>query len=690
MGESRDLLFELGSEELPPKSLLKLRDALQQKVVQAMDSAEINYGAIKSYATPRRLALFIRQLAVSQPNRKTKRRGPAVAAAFDNEGKATKAAEGFARSCGTSVEQLTTEKTDKGEWLSFSNEVSGTSTTELIPSIISAALADLPIAKRMRWGTGVTEFVRPVHWSVLIFGNQTITTEILGTRSGNLSFGHRFHAPEPISINCPDTYVELLYDKGKVLCDFDQRRDKIRQQAQIAAESIGGNAIIDPDLLDEITALVEWPAAIVGEFDQRFLRLAPEILISTMQTNQKYFPVTAASGELMPHFITISNIDSSNPDSVRAGNERVIRPRLADAEFFWEQDRKTTLAEKTPALKNIIFHNKLGTLADKSERVQKLAAEIAEELGADTALVTRAAILAKADLVTDMVVEFPNLQGTVGRYYALADHEPEEVANSIEEQYLPKLSGGELPQSQTGSILSLAEKIDTLSGIFAAGLIPSGDKDPYALRRAALGILRIIIEKKLDLDLTSLLNKALNQFPHELFSEMLQTNIADFVKDRYRGYCLDRGYKHDEFDAIVSIDPNHLLDLEMRLDAVRQFRTLPAAESLAAANKRIRNILRKSEADFEHSIDERLFIEVEEIDLMRAAKSAVTDIAPFMSAHDYTAALTRLGEMREPVDLFFDKVMVMSEDLNLRRNRLGLLAKVQALFLQIADISKLQ
>ncbi len=690
MVESRDLLFELGSEELPPKSLLKLRDALQKKIAQALDNAELNYGEIKSYATPRRLALLIHQLAVSQPNRTTKRRGPSIAAAFDSEGNATKAADGFARSCGTSVKQLTTDKTDKGEWLSFSNNVTGTATTELIPGIISTALADLPIAKRMRWGTGTTEFVRPVHWSVLIFGNQTITTEFLGCISSNVSYGHRFHAPEPIPLHCPDTYAELLYNQGNVVCDFDQRRDKIRQQAETAAKSVNGNAVIDPDLLDEITALVEWPTAIVGGFDQRFLRLAPEILISTMQTNQKYFPVTATSGELMPHFITISNIDSSKPDSVRAGNERVIRPRLADAEFFWEQDRKTTLAAKAPALKNIIFQNKLGTLADKSERVQKLAAIIAEELGEDTALVTRAAILAKTDLVTEMVVEFPSLQGTVGRYYALADNEPEEVADAIEEQYLPKLSGGKLPESQTGSILSLAEKLDTLSGIFAAGLVPSGDKDPYALRRATLGILRIIIEKELDLDLSSLLNEALNQFPKELLSDTLEKDIADFVKDRYRGYCLERGYKHDEFDAILSIDPNQLLDFEMRLDAVRQFRTLPAAESLAAANKRIRNILRKTKAESDLGIDEQLFLEAEEKELMLATESAVTDIAPFISAHDYTSALTRLGEMRQPVDLFFDKVMVMSEDLKLRHNRLGLLAKVEALFLQIADISKLQ
>ena len=690
MAETSDLLFELGTEELPPKSLLKLRNALQQKVERALDQADLGHGSIQAYATPRRLALLIHDLAASQPDSINEKRGPAMVAAFDDQGKPTKAAEGFARSCGTTVESLQTLKTDKGEWLSFTENSVGTPTIELIPEIISAALAGLPIAKRMRWGSGTTEFVRPVHWSVLIYGEQTIRATILGTETGNASYGHRFHAPQAITFKKPGDYADRLYSDGKVIVDFEQRRRKIHALAVEAANSVGGQALIQPDLLDEITALVEWPTPIIGEFEQRFLELPGEILITTMQTNQKYFPVTTTAGELLPYFITISNIESSNPEAVRKGNERVIRPRLADAEFFWNKDRKTRLEDRIPALDNIVFQKKLGTLADKGHRVETLTAMIAEKLGANKALTQRAAILAKTDLVTDMVSEFPNLQGTMGRYYALNDGEPDEVAAAIEEQYLPKQSGGELPLTQTGLILSLAEKIDTLTGIFSAGLIPSGDKDPYALRRAALGILRIIIEKELDLDLSELIEFALTQFSPDLNNKQSKASISAFIKDRFRGYALESGYKHDEFDAVQSVNPAKPLDFVHRLNAVQQFRGLAAAESLSGANKRIRNIRRKSRIKTIPGVNEKLLVEREEINLMRATESASTELQPLLKAHDYTAALTRLAELREPVDTFFDKVMVMAEDPKLRLNRLGLLHKVESLFLQIADISKLQ
>ncbi len=690
MAETSDLLFELGTEELPPKSLLKLRNALQQKVERALDQADLGHGSIQAYATPRRLALLIHDLAASQPDSINEKRGPAMVAAFDDQGKPTKAAEGFARSCGTTVESLQTLKTDKGEWLSFTENSVGTPTIELIPEIISAALAGLPIAKRMRWGSGTTEFVRPVHWSVLIYGEQTIRATILGTETGNASYGHRFHAPQAITFKKPGDYADRLYSDGKVIVDFEQRRRKIHALAVEAANSVGGQALIQPDLLDEITALVEWPTPIIGEFEQRFLELPGEILITTMQTNQKYFPVTTTAGELLPYFITISNIESSNPEAVRKGNERVIRPRLADAEFFWNKDRKTRLEDRIPALDNIVFQKKLGTLADKGHRVETLTAMIAEKLGANKALTQRAAILAKTDLVTDMVSEFPNLQGTMGRYYALNDREPDEVAAAIEEQYLPKQSGGTLPLTQTGLILSLAEKMDTLTGIFSAGLIPSGDKDPYALRRAALGILRIIIEKELDLDLSELIEFALTQFPQQLADEQTKTSVYAFIKDRFRGYALDRGYKPDEFDSVQSVNPVKPLDFDRRLNAVQQFRGLAAAESLAGANKRIRNILRKSAIETIPMVNEKLLVESEEINLMRAAESASTNLQPLLLVHDYTAALTRLAELRDPVDRFFDKVMVMAEDQDLRLNRLGLLHKVESLFLRIADISKLQ
>ncbi len=690
MAETRDLLFELGTEELPPKSLLKLRNALQQNVEQALDQADLRHGPIQAYATPRRLALLIHDLAASQPDSINEKRGPALIAAFDAQGKPTKAAEGFARSCGTVVESLLTLKTDKGEWLSFTENSVGTPTIELIPKIISAALAGLPIAKRMRWGSGPTEFVRPVHWSVLIYGEQTIRATILGTETGNVSYGHRFHAPHAITIADPADYQDRLYSDGKVIVDFEQRRANVHQLAIKAAKSVGGQALIQPDLLDEIVALVEWPTPIIGEFEQRYLELPAEILITTMQTNQKYFPVTATSGKLLPYFITFSNINSSNPETVRKGNERVIRPRLADAEFFWDKDRKTKLEGRIQALDNIIFQKKLGTLTDKTRRVAVLTTIISEKLGTNKALAQRAAILAKTDLVTDMVGEFPNLQGTMGRYYALNDGESGEVAAAIEEQYLPKQSGGALPLTQTGLILSLAEKIDTLTGIFSAGLAPSGDKDPYALRRATLGILRIIVEKELDLNLHELIEFALTQFSPDLNNEQNKASIYAFIRDRYRGYALERGYKHDEFDAVQSVNPVKPLDFERRLNAVQQFRGLAAAESLSGANKRIRNIRRKSGIETIAVVNKELLVDNEEIHLMQAAEFAATDLQPFLKIHDYAAALTRLAELHEPVDIFFDNVMVMAEDQDLRLNRLGLLHKVESLFLQIADISKLQ
>ncbi len=685
-----DLLFELGTEELPPNSLLTLRNALHDQVVSELAKANLKHGRINVFATPRRLALLIRDLESKQPDKTLEKRGPALKAAFNEDGTPTRASEGFARSCGTSVDQLNTLTTDKGEWLCFHQSIKGQAATDLIPTIFTRSLAALPIARRMRWGDSKIEFVRPVHWIVLLYGDQVVDANILGIAAGRHSRGHRFHHPQPLCIGMPSDYPELLSDKGKVMVDFEERRSSIHRQALDAATAVDGTAHIEEGLLNEITALVEWPVAVTGNIEKRYLELPSEVLMTTMQSNQKYFPVKGPHGNPLPYFIAFSNLDSHQPESVKHGNERVIRPRLADAEFFWNQDRKNSLASRVKLLSGIVFQKKLGTLADKSRRVQRLAECIAENLKVDPALVKHAALLAKSDLLTDMVREFPSLQGIIGRYYAIADGEPPEVAGAIEEQYLPKQSGGKLPETQTGRILALAEKIDTVTGIFSAGLIPSGDKDPYALRRAALGVLRIVIEQELDLDLRQLIELSLSLFSHDFNRETLPQTVFDFFVDRQKGYCLDRGYRPDEFAAVAGVVPPRPLDFELRLKAVREFRLLPEAESLAAANKRIRNILKKSETLPIKEINQEVWVESEERALFEASRKAESDLQPLLQSRDYTRALTRLAELRDSVDAFFDNVMVMTEDPVLRRNRLGLLTLIETLFLGIADISKLQ
>lgn len=690
MAETLDLLFELGTEELPPKSLLTLQGALKQNVEAGLAEADLAHGAVIAYATPRRLALAVRDLARRQPDKTVEKRGPAVQAAFAADGTPTKAALGFAGGCGTTVDRLGRFKTDKGEWLVYREAIKGAPAETLIPDILRKALTALPTPKRMRWGAFSTEFVRPVHWAVLLYGDKPIETEILGVQSGRATYGHRFHHPEPIVLNSPREYAERLRSEGHVIADFEERRKLIQAAARRAAEAVGGIAHADDELLEEIAALNEWPVPVAGEFEAGFLNLPAEVLITTMQSNQKYIPVKNAEGRLLHHFITFSNIDSKNPEAVRRGNERVIRPRLTDAEFFWEKDRKTPLAERVNALSNIVFQQKLGTLADKTARMEKLASHIARLLGADVSLAVRAARLSKADLLTEMVGEFPNLQGTMGRYYALADGEPEEVARALEEQYFPRQSGAELPKTRTGQILSLAEKIDTLSGVFSASLIPTGDKDPYALRRAALGVLRIIIEKRLDLDLSALLDFALGQLRHHFDREETKRGVYEFMLDRLKGYFQGRGYMPDEFDAVAAARPVKPLDFESRLGAVQKFRALPESESLAGANKRIRNLLRKSESAPAETVEASNLVEEAEIRLLQSTLEAADEIEPLLERRNYTAALSRLALLRDPVDRFFDEVMVMTDDAMLRSHRLGLLALLESQFSRIADISRLQ
>ena len=688
MTEQHDLLFELGSEELPPKTLLALSRALTDGIINGLKEADLSYGEVKTYATPRRLAVLIHDLSATQPDKVVEKRGPALKAAYDNEGNPSKAAVGFASSCGTTFEQLEQLKTDKGEWLIFKQAVQGQTTIELIPEIIRKSIAALPIAKRMRWGSNTAEFVRPVHWAILLYGENVIDAEILGLKTGRQTHGHRFHSTGEITISSPQSYQQTLFEQGRVIAEFEQRQDIIRARANEAAAKVGGLAHIENDLLDEITSLNEYPVPVMGNFDTRFLALPKEVLITTMQSNQKYFPVVNTDGGLLAHFITFSNLESTNPTSIQRGNERVILPRFADAEFFWNQDRKHPLAERTLALADVVFQKELGSLADKTQRVIKLAETIAVNLNADPKLAERAALLSKADLLTNMVSEFPNVQGTMGRYYALADGENSEVAQAIEEQYFPKQSGSATAGSVIGQILSIADKLDTLTGIFSVGLLPTGDKDPYGLRRATLGILRTIIENKLDLNISELLSVALNQLSHQ-FDKAATTNlVTDFVFERLRGYCLEQGYSHDEFESVIAVKPTKPLDFIERLQAVKAFRALPEAESLAAANKRISNILKKSDTAPATTIGE--LIENAEIELLDVAKQSASDIEPLLKQGDYQAALYRLAQLKQPVDNFFDNVMVNCDDLQLRASRLALLDLLAQQFLQIADISKLQ
>lgn len=688
MIEKQNLLFELGSEELPPKTLLKLSNALLNGIIQGLNAAELTFTGSKAYATPRRLAVFIENLSTAQPDKTVEKRGPALQAAFAPDGTPSKAAQGFAVSCGTTFDQLERLKTDKGEWLSFTQSVKGQATENLIPDIIRQSIAGLPIAKRMRWGSFTTEFVRPVHWAVLLYGNKVIDTEILGLKTAAATQGHRFHAPQKITLTKPEDYVDALYQQGHVIADFEQRKTIIRDAAQKAAAAVNGIAHIEDDLLEEIAALNEWPVPITGTFDPRFLELPPEVLITTMQTNQKYFPVKNAEGGLLANFITFSNIESSNPKSIQQGNERVVTPRLSDAEFFWNQDRKKNLEDRVESLSSVIFQESLGTVYDKTIRVKNLAKFIAGHLGADVELSERAALLAKTDLMTEMVGEFGNLQGIMGRYYALAEHEPKEVALALEEQYFPKQSGSPTASSTTGQILAIAEKIDTLVGIFSVGLIPTGDKDPYALRRAALGILRTIIENKLNINIVELAEFASVQIKTVSGQPATSDRVVDFIFDRLKGYCLDQGYTADEFDAVITVTPAEPLDFMQRLQAVKAFRQLPEAESLAAANKRIRNILKKSESQPAAGVG--TLIEPQEKQLLQAALQSAEDIKPLLAQRNYQATLNRLADLRNDVDAFFDHVMVMTDDLDLRANRLALLNLLSEQFLTCADISRLQ
>lgn len=690
MVKSRDLLVEIGTEELPPKSLHSLAEEFGRGILEGIIKAGLTFGDTHRYATPRRLAILLRDVPVRQPDRRRELRGPALNAAYDRDGRPTKAAIGFAHSCGVEVADLQTLETDKGAWLIHTSMEPGALTAELIPRLVETALAKLPIPKRMRWGNRDDEFVRPIHWLVLLFGDEVIPAELFGVSSGRETYGHRSHHPTPITINEPDTYAGLLEHEGKVIADFATRQETIRLQTEVAARKAGGMAIIEPDLLDEVTALTEWPVALLGNFERHFLEVPAEVLITTMQDNQRYFPVIDAAGHLMPHFITIANLQSKDPRKVQEGNERVIRPRFSDAQFFWLQDRKQTLASHWENLKTVIFQQRLGSLYDKSQRVAGLARFIASRSNGNLDWGERAAKLAKCDLLTQMVQEFPELQGIMGRYYASYDEEPQEVAQAIEEQYRPRFAGDALPATPTGRTVALADRLDTLIGIFSIGQSPSGNKDPFALRRTALGVLRILIEGMIDLDLEELLEQTASYFDPGLKAEDVVEPVFDFVMERLRGYYQDQGLRQDIFEAVFSCRPTRPLDFERRIRALSEFRACTEAQSLVAANKRIRNILRKVEGTLPFKVRMDILSEEAEQRLAGRLAELSSEVIPLMDKGLYHEALARLSVLRNPVDSFFERVMVMTDDIELRNNRIALLNELESLFLRVADFSYLQ
>lgn len=681
------LLLELGAEELPPKALDALSDAFAAGIEKGLQDAEIPFQTVTAFATPRRLAVQVTGLADKQPDREVERRGPALAAAF-KDGTPTKAAEGFARSCGVSVDELIHLETDKGTWLGYREQQQGDSVQALLPEMIRKTLQSLPVPKNMRWGASRAEFSRPVHWLVALYGSDVIAAEALGLEASRTTYGHRFHAPDAIQLEHADDYLAAL-ENAYVLADRQQRRERIREQVLSEAEVQEANAVIDEDLLVEVSGLVEWPVALTGSFDERFLEVPAECLISSMKANQKYFHLLDDQGKLKPLFITISNIESQDPDQVISGNEKVIRPRLADAAFFYDTDRKHTLASRIPQLESVVFQQQLGTLADKARRSTAIATFIAERIHGDVAHAQRAVALAKCDLVTEMVLEFPELQGIMGRYYAEQDGEPAEVAQALEEQYLPRFASDAIPQSLTGQALALADRLDTLVGIFGIGQRPTGAKDPFALRRASIGVLNILVKGELNLDLRELLQVAADQHENLPKADGLVEEVLTYMLDRFRAWGQEEGISAEMYLAVRARPVTKPLDFARRLRAVKAFAQREEAAALAAANKRVSNILSKQEHDGSTQVEASLLQEAAEKALFEAVTASQQKVAPLFAAGDYQQALDTLATLREPVDAFFDQVMVMADDDAIRRNRLALLASLQALFLEVADISQL-
>lgn len=687
---SLPFLVEIGTEELPPKALKSLHENFAELIAAGLKEAGLAHEQLHAFGAPRRLAVLVDNLELRQPDQQIEKLGPNVAAAFDADGKPTKATDGFARSCGVTVEQLQRAATDKGERLAFRSTQEGRFAIDLLPAIVSGALDKLPIPKRMRWGAKRAEFVRPVQWLVMLLGKQVIDAEVLGIKAGRETRGHRFHANRSFALGNALDYQLTLENEAKVIADFSERRGHIRAQVEQLGRKFNGSAVIDENLLDEVTGLVEWPVALAGNFEERFLAVPQEALISSMKEHQKYFHVVDANGKLLPHFITVANIESKDPAKVIDGNERVIRPRLTDAAFFYETDLKTPLIERREKLKTVVFQEKLGTVFDKTERIAALAAFIAGKIHGNAAWARRAGELSKADLVSGMVGEFADMQGIAGTYYALHDGEPQEVAQAVREHYQPRFAGDALPATLTGVSIALADRLDTLVGIFGIGQLPTGSKDPFALRRAALGVLRLIVEKNFDLDLRELLQKAQSQYPQFDAQTGLVDTVLDYMIERFRAWFEDESIPAEVFMAVSAKKLSQPLDINQRVQAVFRFSQLPEAQALAAANKRVSNILAKQGGDTElPALQMSLLTEAAEKQLAAQVAALQATAQPLFAARKYREGLEQLASLRAAVDAFFDNVMVMADDMAVRNNRLALLSQLRNLFLEVADISLL-
>ncbi len=683
------LLIELGTEELPPKSLKTLAVTFFEQVKLQIDAAELQYSAIKWFATPRRLAIQVIDLDGKQQDKAIEKRGPAVNVAFDSEGNPSKAAEGWARSNGITIDQADRLKTDKGEWLLHKAIQPGKTVDELIPGFVNVAITKLPIPKPMRWGSERIQFIRPVHTLVLLFGDKIINGETLGVTSSNVATGHRFHHHGLVTIDHASNY-EAIMNTAHVMVDFEARQKLILEQINIAADSIDGEPLLDDELINEVTALVEWPVTLVGSFDKDFLNVPPEPLIYSMKDHQKYFPVNDKNGNLLNQFIFITNIESKDPNQIVFGNEKVIRPRLADAEFFFKTDKKQSLESRLVSLESVLFQKQLGTLKAKSERIASLSGFVANKIGENTVDANRAGLLSKTDLMTDMVLEFPQVQGTMGKYYAIHDGENEAVSQALEDQYKPRYAGDTLPEGNIGCTVAIADKIDTLVGIFGINQQPKGDKDPFALRRAAIGLIRIVIEKKLTLDIQDLLTKSIELYGDKLTNTDTLTQVVEFISGRYRAYYQEQDISVDVIQAVLNNSPTAPLDFDKRIHAVSHFKQLAEAANLAAANKRVGNILAKFKGDLFDSVSTEYLCEAEEKALVEVFEKVSAKVKPLTDAKQYQEALTELALLREPIDTFFDNVMVMADDDNVKVNRLTLLNQIRNSFLAIADISVLQ
>ena len=686
---TQNFLVEIGTEELPPKALKTLATSFADNVEAELNQAGLTFDKIEWFAAPRRLAVKVLNLATQQPSKEIEKRGPAVSAAFDAEGKPTKAAEGWARGCGITVEQAERIATDKGEWLVHRAKIEGQPTKNLLNGIVANALAKLPIPKPMRWADKTVQFIRPVHTVTMLLGDELIEGEILGVASARTIRGHRFLGEKEFEIQHADQYPQLLREKGSVVADFNERKAEILAKSQAKATALGGVADIEESLLEEVTSLVEYPNVLAAKFEERFLAVPAEALVYTMKGDQKYFPIYDKDGKLLPHFIFVSNINPEDPTAIIEGNEKVVRPRLTDAEFFFKTDLKQKLIDRLPRLETVLFQQQLGTLKDKTDRIEQLAGEIAKQIGADEAKAKRAGLLSKCDLMTNMVFEFTDTQGVMGMHYARHDGEDEEVAVALNEQYMPRFAGDELPKSLVASAVALADKFDTLTGIFGIGQAPKGSADPFALRRAALGALRIIVEKNLPLDLEDLVKKSTALFGDKLTNQNVVADVVDFMLGRFRAWYQDEGIAVDVIQAVLARRPTRPADFDARVRAVSHFRTLDSAEALAAANKRVANILAKAEGDI-GAIDVALCVEPAEQVLAQSVLSLAKEVQPLIAQGEYTAVLDKLAGLRQPVDNFFDNVMVNAEDAKLRQNRLAILNTLQGLFLQVADISLLQ